>query len=320
MRWARTSNISRTSTMFEPPPDRLQMDSRTAQVVKTQLERAAQPADILFHFALATSDSEAAFRFVEARLTRNPDDAKLLRCYVEAAKDRNQTDRAEHFLEAGLWRTPLSIPWHRAYQDLGRTEPRETGLAAQYDARLAKQSRSAGFLYLRGRVSAAPGQSEEFFRRACEADPGLAWPWMALAYTAAGRGDWPQARAMADKAFAMKLDEPSLLHIRHEARLACGDTAAMEAEYRQRLQASPPGENGQTLMELCDVLAVQGKDRDARQAVDADLAGCPRLSQGRIRRCAGRWSPTCWAISPRWKPRDRPRRRRRWKSGCISSR
>ena len=250
---------------FENPPHSMKADSKAAEVVKTHVGRVQAPVSAVFQYALHVGDVDAAFRFAESRLRLNSEDILLLFVYEEAAKESAQIERAEQFLKAGLKRDPLSVPWHRAYQDLRRSVPQRAELAAFYDESLTNRPRDARLLYLRGRVSPRRDQAHEFFRRASEADPALPWPWMALAYDAADKGDWPQARQCADKAFALKLPEPSVHWIRHAARLATGDTATMEAEYRQRLASDPAGEGFGVVLELCDVLAAQGKVAECRR-------------------------------------------------------
>jgi hypothetical protein len=90
---------------------------------------------------------------------------------------------------------------------------------------------------------------------------------MALAYDAASAGEWQQSRTFAEKAVELNLRYPGLDQLRHEARLATGDTAAMEKEYRQELEAAAPGEGALALLNLCDVLAVEDKAGEARQAL-----------------------------------------------------
>lgn len=277
---------------FETMPQSISLDSKTAEVAKTHLDRVNEPAQLLFGYAMATGEPAAAFRFAEARLRRDPDDRLLLASYVAAAKAGGQAEQAEQFLKSGLSRRPISIPWHREYQNLGRTASREAALAAQYDAQLKSEPRDAGLLYLRGRVTAEAARAGEFFRRSSEADPTLAWPRMALAYRAASSGDWPLARSLADKAHELKLDDPSLNAIRHMARLAQGDVAALETEYRQLAQSQQASENVRGVIELCDVLLSRGKVEEARKAMDEWEARLPpdARSSGWTRVCRQAYS------------------------------
>ncbi len=252
---------------FEAPPRTMKVESKTAEVVKTHVDRVLEPPRLVFFAALAQGPPQAAFRFGEARLRGNPDDAELLNAYLYAAEATGQADRAREFLKTGLARRPVSVAWHRAYQESGKTAEREAAMAAEYDAMLKSEPQDARLLYLRGRVTDDVAASQDFFRRACRADPSLAWPLMALAYDAASRGDWKESRALSEKAHELKLDDPSLVRIRHLARLALGETAAMEAEYRQRLQADSTGDALMTVVYLAELLAVQGKVAEARQVL-----------------------------------------------------
>ena len=144
---------------------------------------------------MTRGDARWALRFAEAHLRRNREDSALFSAYEEAAIGAGQTQRARQFLKTGLAERPIAVVWHRAYQDLGRTEHQEAELIVEYEAMLKKEPTSAGLLYLRGRIESDHAKGQEFFHRACKTDATLAWPWMALAYDAAGLGDWPQCRA-----------------------------------------------------------------------------------------------------------------------------
>jgi tetratricopeptide (TPR) repeat protein len=251
--------------VFEAPPPTIQIESRRAQVVKTHLSVIGEPAVGLFEYALADGDASAAFRFAEARLWRTPADAALLASYVQESQLQHRTDRARAFLERGLWRDPIVISWHRAYQELVEPGARDL-LLARYDEALEKDPESAVLLYLRGRASLARAESLEFFRRACDADGSLAWPWLALAADAAARGDWRESRNGVDKALDRNLDDPTLERLRHVVRLAQGEFGPLEAEYRERVARASPYEGVAALMRLCEVLAVQRKSEEARAA------------------------------------------------------
>jgi tetratricopeptide (TPR) repeat protein len=254
---------------FTTPPQSLKVSRHDKEVTKVHLERSDEPANLLFQYALTQVDTPVALRFAEARLRRDPEDGKLLEAYVEAAKTKPLTARVEQFLQAGLERRPVSIPWHRAYQDLGSRAAREAAMIPDYDTQLQKEPRSAALLYLRGRLTAERAQADEFFRRASEADPSLPWPWMALAFTAASDADWPKVRSLADKALALKLNDPGLRLLRRMACLAVHDTAALEAEDRQLLATDPFQEGLWAVIELCDLLAVQGRAAEAQEAFTA---------------------------------------------------
>jgi tetratricopeptide (TPR) repeat protein len=264
---------------FETPPNSISVDSHADEVVKTRLFRVDESVDAMFPYALANADLSAAFRFIESHLQGNPGKTEWLESYVTTAKSRGQRERAEKFLERGLWREPISIPWHRAYQTLGWSEDQEEALVSEYDARLKNNPDHAGLLYLRGRSGSDRAQSVEFFHRACEADPSLSWPWGALAFEAASRGEWEEARKLADKAHELKPDYSSLAPLRHVIRLAAGDLAELETEYRREVETASAHDGATALLRLCDVLAVQDRTEDAWGAFAAwearpHVAGC----------------------------------------------
>ena len=254
---------------FTTPPQKIDLGGDRDVRTKIHLERANASAANIFNAALQRGDP-AAWPFAEARLQGNPADSALLTAYEYAAVTSGQLDRAREFFQTGLARRPVSVEWHRAYQDLGRNGPREAELIAEYDKLLNKEPHSAALLYLRGRIDGDPVKGLEFFHKSCAADAKCPWPWMALAYDAACRGDWKQARELADKAFNLHLENQSLHDVRFAARLATGDAAAMEVELRRIVESTPPEDHVSQLIELCEVLAVEGKT-DETQRVLADL-------------------------------------------------
>jgi hypothetical protein len=252
---------------FEMPPTTIQGDEHGGETTKICLDRVDVPAQALFSYAMGECGVESAFAFAEARLRCDREDVMLLSTYVEEAGAAGRKDRACQFLQSRLDQHPISIPWHRAFQDLNRTPERRKALIAKYDQGLQKEPDNAQLLYLRGRIDDDRAKGRGFFRRACAADSMLAWPQMALAYDAASSGEWQQSLTFAGKAFELKLRYAGLDQLRHEARLATGDTSAMEKEYRRDLVAAAPGEGALALLNLCDVLAAEDKAEEARQAL-----------------------------------------------------
>ena len=110
--------------LFMPPPSQLHVDNNTSEVTKTCLHAVSQPAYELIGF-IAAEDAQAALRFAETRLIGNRDDVPLLERYVQLAETANEQPRAQAYLKAGLDRQPVSVAWHRAYQDAGKTAERE---------------------------------------------------------------------------------------------------------------------------------------------------------------------------------------------------
>ncbi len=252
---------------FTTPPRTIQVEGHGGETTKICLDRVDAPAPGLFSYAVGKCGVEPAFAYAEARLRCDREDVMLLYAYTDEAVVAGQTDRAWQFLKSGLGRQPISVPWHRAFQDLNRTPERRRALIAEYDQSLQKEPDNARLLYLRGRIDDDRAKQQMFFRRACAADAALAWPQMALAYDAASAAEWQQSRAYADKAFELELRYPGLEQMRHEARLATGDLIAMEKEYRRELAAAAPGEAALALVNLCDVLAAKDSADEARRAL-----------------------------------------------------
>jgi hypothetical protein len=255
---------------FTSPPHQLEVEKNTSEVTKTCLHAASEPAHVLMA-VVAADDRAAALRFAETRLIGNRENVQLLELYVLIAESLKQADRALAYLKKGLDQQPISVPWHRAYQDAAKTGSGQAAIEKQYDDLLKRSPRDARLLYLAGRVAADRQKANRRFRESREADPNLPWPCLALAYDAASSGDWQSCRALGEKSLA-GMDHPGSAEMVRQARLALGDFAALEAEYRQKL-AQAAGNAGNAdidaLLKLYEVLLMQGRLGDAKAALAA---------------------------------------------------
>jgi tetratricopeptide (TPR) repeat protein len=249
--------------VFVAPPPRLQIEGHAQQVTKTHLDWLHQEPSAAFSL-LAPKVPDVALAFAESQLTANPADAFLLEHYIEFGADRGQSDRLEKFLKAGCSRRPIVVEWHRCYQDLLQRSGRQPQVVEEYDALLKAEPQNGRLLYLRGRIDPDHVHSHDFYLRATKAESDFAWPWYAMGGQAYEEGDWRDALQLFERAAERGFDVRILAPMRHVARLAIGDAAKLEAEYREQLTAKPY--DGTALWQLCDTLAFQGKADDARTA------------------------------------------------------
>lgn len=247
---------------FTPPPGSIDAEAGQEKT-KIHLELPNLPAHVVFQYAI-NDNNPAAWAFAEKRLRLNRFDSEMLNFYQFAALMTGQRDRARRFLAEGLNERPISIVWHRVYQDITDDRQRETELVAEYEKRLADEPNSAAMMYLLGRIEPNHAKSLGYFQRSCDTDSTLAWPQMALAYDASSRGDWPKCLALADKARELKLDYSTIDPLRIAARFATGEAAAIEQEARRILAAEFNENSYNAIIELCEALVVQGKPEQAQ--------------------------------------------------------
>lgn len=253
--------------LFEQPPQTLKVEGRNNVVTKMHLDVIALPPRSTFMRLRNLSDPGVALTFAEGHLERNPNDPSLLNLYLSTEDTKGNEQRVLKFLEAGLWRKPISIVWHRTYQNSKSVNANEAALAAEYDTRLKETPDDAAMLYLRGRVGPDRADQLKHFTLAHEKNPNLGWPSMALAYDAANRGEWQEAKEWCDKGVGALGSDPSFGALWHVVRIANGMSAAIEGEYRQRLNGNDYAEVTASLVYLVDVLATDGKCDQARQTV-----------------------------------------------------
>jgi tetratricopeptide (TPR) repeat protein len=255
---------------FEEPPRSLEVKGN-GTVVKVALQRSLGGDVQVFHQA-AQTDRAGALTFAERRLRRHPEDQALLRAYY-IELEPGEYSRAESFLKSGLDRRPVSIPWHRLYQNFAERDGQFDALMAAYDGFLAAEPRNASLMYLRGRIEADPGRQEGYYRRAIAADPKLAWPWEALAVRAAAARKWDECLRHVGKARELKIDENAVEEAWIAARIATGGAKELASEYRARLSANPM--DFDALRNLCEATAASAAPEEAERELTACLNRLP---------------------------------------------
>lgn len=278
---AELSYVPHVDYVFEQPPATLRVEGKNGTITKVHVGLVQFPPSTTFLGLHNSLDQDLAMTFAEGHLDRNPNDASLLNVYAANRPQAGATEpRVTAFLKAGLWRKPISVAWHRAYQHQQSVISNEAALAAEYDLQLQQAPDDAALLYLRGRVGPTRADQRQHFQLANEKAPQSGWPAMALAYDAANRGDWAEAKEWADKASPALRSDPSFRALWHIVRLANGDLPALEAEYRQQIQSQDYAEVVGAVFSLADVLASQQKYDEARRATRQWLAtiGGPNAS------------------------------------------
>ncbi len=253
--------------LFQSAPNSLPVKGHQT-ITKTLLEIVPRsPASALVLLQGQVENKRVQWTFAEGYLNRNPQDVDLLESYVNSGDTAEDEVHLREFLQAGLWRTPLSVPWHRAYQNLKSVIVNEAAVAADYDAHLIEDPDNATLLYLRGRVGATRAEQVKFFQLAKAKDPQFGWPAFALAYDAANRGEWGAAKELCDNSVLAMTSDPSIRGFLHQLKIANGEAATLEAGYRQQLAGTNYSEIMRAAFLLADTLAAQQKYADARQTI-----------------------------------------------------
>ncbi len=258
--------------VFEQAPQSMKVDSNSQTITKIRIGTTTFPPATIFLGLREGNDQEIALTFAEGYLNRNPNDVSLLSLYTQGVDDTASGPRVTAFLKSGLWRTPISVTWHRAYQNLKSIAANEAALAAEYDTQLISDPDNAALLYLRGRISVTRQEQLKYFRLANEKSPQSGWPAHGLAYDAAIRGNWREAKDLCDVAFPALRSDHAFRTLRHYVQIANGEANALEAEYRTQLTGQDYLDMVTSVYYLADVLAVQKKYDEARQVTRQWLA------------------------------------------------
>ena len=207
---------------------------------------------------------EDAMALAEWQLRQKPQ-ADLLDAYANNGTT-NDLARMRAFLHEGLTNRPVNIEWHRTYQSLLLGRPEGEQLIKEYDDLLAAEPENSGLLYLRGRICGDHVLGTTYFERARSADAINPYPIFALAVDQTGAGNWSQAKPLLDQAIALSPGNKQFLEEWELTCIALGQFDPVEKERRAKLQADPT--DWQSAFQLCDVLAGQGKNKEAKTAVD----------------------------------------------------
>ncbi len=265
---------------FLTPPPSLEVKARDGQVVKTAL-RSIQGEDAGAFLAELPSNRAGALDFAERRLRRHPEGGELLTAYSRALLNQPQElPRLEAFLKSGIERRPLSVEWHRAYQNAAEADGPDASLPALYDRFLASGPGDAALLYLRGRIDPDVRRRDDYYHRSIAADPKLSWPWMALAGRAAAGARWDECLRCVRQAQELKLKDDQITSLAHIARLGKGEAAGLAEDYRARLAANPFDLIAMLLLE--DALAASGRSDAIEPAISAWESRLPMESRSSI--------------------------------------
>ncbi len=239
--------------LFEPSPDKVEVKGKNAEVVKTSIKWWHGDDTRAFETALDENRS-AALAFAESRLRRHPDNAALLKAYLNDSGEP-ELPRIKTLLKSELARRPVVVPWHRAYQSLSEFDPRNDTLAV-YDGFLKAEPSSGALMYLRGRIEPDWEQQGRLYRQATVADPRLPWPWMALGKREIAAANWDESLRDLKKASDLKIDEDDIRDELVAARIATGQAKAMVTEYRKTVASRPF--DFTAVVFLCESLAASG--------------------------------------------------------------
>src|SRR5262249_38176811 len=176
------------------------------------------------------------------------------------ADRQKQRPRLDQYLHAGITNRPVRIQWHRAYQNLHDHATEHAALVREYDDLLQAEPSSSALLYLRGRLESDRVAARGLFKRAAEADPRNPFPLFALGYDRMVAGDWAGAKPLLAHVVELDTRESGFDHWLFLARLALGETAALEQELRQKLARDPV--NYADEFQLIEVLAAQEKPQE----------------------------------------------------------
>lgn len=218
----------------------------------------------LFEHIRAGPRPADALRFAERMLPSVPHDTPLLDAYISTLA-HSKTPGIERFLQSGLGYRPISIAWHRHYQNTLRGIAHEPRLRAEYESMLSREPENASLLYLRGRLAATRAEALSLFQRARRADPQLAWAAFALGYDAIACGDFEAAYPEIEEAARLAPREPAFRSARNSLLFALGKSPELEKELLRNFNREPS--DWRSARELSVFFAATGRLDEAHKVI-----------------------------------------------------
>lgn len=249
---------------FRPFPNSVKSSSGSAS--RTRVEAILlEPAQVI-GFVSNDLTSEEQLGFCERHLRLTPRDEKLISAYGRFSVQASEYQRLYRFLQDGIDRRPLEIPWHRRYQSAALRVDRAEEMFVEYDALLKQLPGNSAALYLRGRIESHGPLAEEFFDQSIAADPSNAFPYYAKCHRQLSLARYTEAFESASKASALEPDNQDMANLLHKVRLALGQFEELEREQRQLIaeEAIHPAAH----FRLLGLLAAQSRPTEMRQAHD----------------------------------------------------
>lgn len=256
---------------FQPLPNKVQVESGGTKTL-VGLNVFKGDATDLFAYYRKINGVNNALDFAERWLRVRRDDDMMLLSYQTVGQRDKQANRVDAFLRVGLTNRPLSIAWHRAYQNLHSGPADRAAIVSQYDDMLQADPTNSALLYLRGRIETNRTAARDFLTRSGASDPNNPYAFFALGYDRMTSGDWQAARPYLVQAVRLSPHDDSFASLLFIDRLAVGDASALERELRTALMRDPM--NVLLQFELIDTLAAQDKTDQARTAADNFVALC----------------------------------------------
>ncbi len=257
-------SIEDVNYAFRSLPDKISMKKREGDRLVKGIEVYDSGSVEMFQYLRSKRSLDDALKYAQVTLMARPNDGELLDAYAYTAAE-TKAPGFEEMLKAGLGYRPVSIVWHRHYQNTKRNTGDRERLRAEYDAAIGIEPRSAELLYLRGRLGETPAECRAFFDRALAIDPKLGWALFAVGFDAMARGAFEEARKPIDAAFRTNPREKAFRQARNSLRICLGEIAAYEADLRKGIGREQ--RDWRSVRELSNILASTGRLDEAMKVI-----------------------------------------------------
>ncbi len=253
--------------LFDEFPETLSLDGGKS-MKKTRLSVLEyQIWDILSILDEEKISADKILSYIEAQLYASPNNIEIHNAYNRRCITDAEIARKEKFLENGLAFRPISIEWHRAYQQALKTGDRENELIAIYDKMTAVTNvDNSALLYLRGRIENSFKSSLIYYDKAIKTDHENPYPLNSKAYGYAGMGEYNNAEKLCKNACDMKNSTYSMADLLYYIRFALGKFDIIEKETTAELKLYPT--DWQSFSRLVSILSAKKDSAGIAMAIE----------------------------------------------------
>lgn len=266
---------------FTEPPDQLPLESSTGQKTVSVVSWLTSGGDSSAvsgnYFALKARNSQAAYDYLLRKVRRRPYDDQLI-ALLDYETTEDQQPQLRQLLESQIERRPVSVEWHRVYQDLPSVSQDYQTTHSQYAKWLQQDPDNPALLYLAARFEADPERRDQLLDRAAEQPKTVPRVLQLQARIAASAGHWLRARELCDLAVEHGLAPREVLSLQHTASLALGDHAFAEEQLQNILRTSPA--SLQAAVQLAELKILQDEAEQASQVFQRTAAAFKTEMQG----------------------------------------
>ncbi|MCG8571688.1 MAG: zinc ribbon domain-containing protein [Spirochaetes bacterium] len=197
-----TYQIDDIDYFFEEFPETIKLSSSLDEEIKHRVyHHIASDSQEILEILIYHGDREKIAKYLDKYLPFHRADNYALSVYIsQYAGDRNESE-IRSFLEKYLYQEPVSIEWHRSYQEfMSRAFP-EVDIYQHYLQNYQQNSQNPMYAYLLGRIEEDEDKAFQYYQLSENGSEPIGYGYHAIAYHYMCKGDFQNGYSYAVKAY-----------------------------------------------------------------------------------------------------------------------